>query len=643
MLQHSDNKKQTTKSDLSPMQFWVSILLFASLVILSFVLFEQRILFWFAELGQMNTDNPYTLLAFALILVLILALDVLLPVPSSMVGLAAVALLGPLVGSLVIFSGLTLGCILGYLLGAGYFRLLSRVWISPAEKSKASKMKSNLGATALVLLRGVPVLAETSVLAAGMQAYPVRQFLLLTILANTGLAVAYGYIGTMLAGQDAFWLIVISAMVLPGLLMLASWLWSVSKQSSTAPVPAAARDLTAQFQISYQFPVIFSEHIFSPANPTLVELLNPESAESVESVESVAATKVLIFADSSLLQATPDLIKDVQRYFAFHHQQLLLVTEPITLVAGEQAKQQAVLDQLYQHLLHHGIDRHSWVLALGGGATLDTVGYACATFHRGIRLARIPTTVLAQNDAGIGVKNGINAFGHKNLLGSFCPPHAVINDFSLLKFLPQRDRIAGLAEAIKVAAIKDTEFFCWLEQHQQQLRIFEPQASKYAIYRCAQLHLEKITQGGDPFERGNGRPLDYGHWSAHKLENLSHYRVRHGEAVAIGMALDALYAVQLGWLNQSEALRLIQLLRQLGFSLWQPELALTDEEGIPLILAGLEEFRQHLGGELSIPLLTRVGAYQNVGEIHLSLMQQALAQLAELGQQADTEWQLCTL
>ncbi len=635
MLQRYYSEKQATKPDLSPTQFWISILLFAGLVLLSFLLFEQQILFWFTELGQMNTDNPYTLLAFALILVLILALDVLLPVPSSMVGLAAVALLGPVMGSLVIFSGLTLGCILGYLLGAGYFNLISRVWISPAEKNKASKMKSNLGATALVLLRGVPVLAETSVLAAGMQAYPLRQFLLLTMLANCGLAVAYGYIGPQLAGQDAFWLIVLSAMVLPGLLLLASWLWSKRTRNLPLPVTTTAQDLTAQFDISYQFPVIFSEQIFSPANPTLLELLHPHSA--------AAATKILLFADASVLQANPDLSRDIQRYFAFYQQELVLLAEPVALVSGEQVKQQTVLDQLYQQLLHHGIDRHSWVLALGGGATLDTVGYACATFHRGIRLARIPTTVLAQNDAGVGVKNGINAFGHKNLLGSFCPPHAVINDFSLLKFLPQRDRIAGLAEAVKVAAIKDAEFFCWLEQHQQELRLFAPQASKYAIYRCAQLHLEKITQGGDPFERGNGRPLDYGHWSAHKLENLSHYRVRHGEAVAIGMVLDALYAVRLGWLSQREALRLIQLLKQLGFSLWQPELALTDAQGTPLILAGLEEFRQHLGGELSIPLLTHLGAYQNVSEIQLPLMQQALAQLAELGKQPDTQWQWCTL
>ena len=634
MFQPYHSEKPIAQSDLSPAQFWISIFLFAGLVLTSFVAFEQQILFWFAELGQINTDNPYTLLAFALILVLILALDVLLPVPSSMVGLAAVALLGPVVGSLVIFSGLTLGCILGYLLGAGYFRLISRVWISPAEKHKASKMKSRLGAAALVLLRGVPVLAETSVLAAGMQAYPVRQFLLLTMLANCGLAVAYGYIGTVLAGQEAFWLIVLSAMVLPGLLMLGSWLWSKKTKRLNPPTTTKVQDLTAQFEISYQFPVIFSEQIFSPANPTLLELLHPQASP---------ATKVLLFADASLLQANPDLTRDIQRYFAFHQQELLLLADPVALVPGEQAKQQVVLDQLYQKLLQHGIDRHSWVLALGGGATLDTVGYACATFHRGIRMARIPTTVLAQNDAGIGVKNGINAFGHKNLLGSFCPPHAVINDFSLLKFLPERDRIAGLAEAIKVAAIKDAEFFCWLEQHQQELRLFEPQASKYAIYRCAQLHLEKITQGGDPFERGNGRPLDYGHWSAHKLENLSHYRVRHGEAVAIGMVLDALYAVQLGWLSQSEALRLIQLIRQLGFSLWQPELAATDPEGMPLIFTGLEEFRQHLGGELSIPLLTHLGGYQNVSEMQLPLMQKALEQLAELGLQPDTQWQWCTL
>lgn len=637
MSQHYSPEKQGQQSDLSPTQFWLSIALFATLVIASFLSFEQQIRLWITELGQLTTDSHLSILSFALLLVLILALDVLLPVPSSMIGLAAVALLGPVTGSLVIFTGLTMGCILGYLLGAGYLRLLSRTWLSPAEKQKASTMQTHLGGTALVLLRGVPVLAETSVLAAGMQGYPVRQFLLLTMLANFGLAMAYGYIGTALAGEEAFWLVVLSAMVLPGLFMLASWFWSKRTSQLNQNSVNATPNLMAQFEISYQFPVIFSEQIFATANLTLLDLLYPKSQPSAP------ATKVLIFADASLLQANPDLARDIQRYFDFYAQELTLLAGPIALTAGEQTKQQPVLDQLYQLLLHHGIDRHSWVLALGGGATLDTVGYACSTFHRGIRMARIPTTVLAQNDAGVGVKNGINAFGHKNLLGCFCPPDAVINDFSLLSCLPQRERIAGLAEAIKVAAIKDTEFFCWLEQHHKELRLFAGQASKYAIYRCAQLHLEKITQGGDPFERGNGRPLDYGHWSAHKLENLSHYRVRHGEAVAIGMVLDALYAVQLGWLGQTEAMRLIHLLRQLGFSLWQPELAATDAKGMPLILAGLEDFRQHLGGELSIPLLTRLGAYQNVHEIQLPLMQQALLQLAELGQQPDGSLQWCPL
>ncbi|MDW9406607.1 3-dehydroquinate synthase, partial [Pseudomonas soli] len=265
--------------------------------------------------------------------------------------------------------------------------------------------------------------------------------------------------------------------------------------------------------------------------------------------------------------------------------------------------------------------------ALGGGAVLDAVGYACATFHRGMRLIRIPSTVLAQNDAGIGVKNGINAFGQKNLLGAFYPACAVINDFQLLTTLAHRDRIAGLAEAVKVALIKDRAFFEWMEREADALAHFDHPASRYAIRRCAELHLGHITGAGDPFERGNGRPLDYGHWAAHKLENLSQHRLRHGEAVAVGMALDGLYANALGLLSDADSERVISLLLRLGFNLCPPELSLKDAHGRSRVLLGLEEFRQHLGGQLSIPMLSCIGTSVDLHEIDDALMEQALLRL----------------
>lgn len=243
------------------------------------------------------------------------------------------------------------------------------------------------------------------------------------------------------------------------------------------------------------------------------------------------------------------------------------------------------------------------------------MGYAAATFHRGIRIVRLPSTVLAQNDAGIGVKNGINAFGIKNLLGTFAPPFAVLNDFNLLNSLPLRESRSGIAEAIKVALIRDQTFFNWLEDNATTLAKADSKPMEYLIERCAELHLKQIADGGDPFEMGSARPLDYGHWSAHKMEVLSHYELRHGEAVAIGMALDAQYAFNIGMLAAENLERIIRLIETIGFAIWHPSLEEKTHTGECCLLAGLEEFRQHLGGELCITLLPTIGSGIEVNEM----------------------------
>ena len=165
---------------------------------------------------------------------------------------------------------------------------------------------------------------------------------------------------------------------------------------------------------------------------------------------------------------------------------------------------------------------------------MDMAGLAAATAHRGVRHIRIPTTTLSQCDSGVGVKNGINAFGKKNFIGTFAPPFAVINDFQLLAPLSPRDKRAGFAEAVKVACIRSREFFDALEEDAAALAQFQPDAMRKLIRRCAELHMDHIATSGDPFEFGSARPLDFGHWSAHKLEQLSDFKIRHGEAVAIG-------------------------------------------------------------------------------------------------------------
>jgi 3-dehydroquinate synthase len=258
---------------------------------------------------------------------------------------------------------------------------------------------------------------------------------------------------------------------------------------------------------------------------------------------------------------------------------------------------------------------------------LDAVGLAAATAHRGVRHIRVPTTVLSQNDSGVGVKNAVNLNGVKNFVGTFAPPWAVLNDFDLLETLPRRERLAGIAEAIKVALIRDGEFFRWLEANADGLTTFSPKVEERMIRRSAELHMHQIAHGGDPFEQGSARPLDFGHWSAHKLEALTRNHVGHGEAVAIGVALDTRYSVLAGLLPEGEDLRVVTLLERLGLRIWHPALQRTIEDGQLAILAGLREFREHLGGELTVTLLEGIGAGIEVHEIDFDLVEQAIGWL----------------
>jgi 3-dehydroquinate synthase len=286
---------------------------------------------------------------------------------------------------------------------------------------------------------------------------------------------------------------------------------------------------------------------------------------------------------------------------------------------------------MQRQLFEHRIDRHSYVIAIGGGAVLDAVGLVAATTHRGIRHIRVPTTVLSQNDSGVGVKNGVNLYEQKNFVGTFAPPFAVLNDIDFIDALPARDRIAGMAEAVKVALIRDAEFFGWIEKSADDLVLFERAAMAYMIRRCAELHMRQIAHGGDPFETGSARPLDFGHWAAHRLETLTHYHLRHGEAVAIGMALDTRYSVLCGLLEPSAERRIRFVLDHLGFRLWHPALGKTMPNGRHAVLEGLREFREHLGGELTITLLAAIGAGVEVHEIDEPLMLKAIACLKEQG------------
>jgi 3-dehydroquinate synthase len=263
----------------------------------------------------------------------------------------------------------------------------------------------------------------------------------------------------------------------------------------------------------------------------------------------------------------------------------------------------------------HHIDRHSYIMVIGGGAFLDVVGYAAATGHRGVRLVRFPTTTLSQDDSGVGVKNGINAFGKKNFIGAFAVPYAVVNDFQFLHTQPELTRRAGLIEAVKVSLVKDGEFFEWMEANAASLCALDEATLEEAVERSAIHHARHIALGGDPFELGSSRPLDYGHWAAHKLEQLTDFELSHGEAVSVGVALDTLYAAKVGLLSADDAERVLCVIEQLNLPLWHEALELLDSKGRRRVFNGLEEFREHLGGELTVLLLASLGKGIDVHEI----------------------------
>jgi len=281
-----------------------------------------------------------------------------------------------------------------------------------------------------------------------------------------------------------------------------------------------------------------------------------------------------------------------------------------------------VLEQMLKALHAADLDRRSYVVVIGGGAVLDTVGFAAAIAHRGLRLVRLPTTTLAQADSGIGVKNSVNLFQKKNWLGTFAVPWGVINDASLLRTLSDRDYRCGFAEAVKVSLLKSPELFAQLERAAEAIGARDATVADVIIRRSAELHMDHIARGGDPFEANEARPLDFGHWSAHRLEALSNFELRHGEAVAIGVAIDTVYSALVHGLPGDDAHRVLACLRRLGFQLVHP--ALDDVEAV---FQGLEEFRQHLGGRLTLTMISQIGQPLEVHAVDRQQMEAAVAQV----------------
>ncbi|MEI7879911.1 MAG: 3-dehydroquinate synthase [bacterium] len=356
-----------------------------------------------------------------------------------------------------------------------------------------------------------------------------------------------------------------------------------------------------RLSIPFDFPVYFQRHTFSPDNPLL--------ADTIDRLHEKRRHRVFVCVDEGAARAWPQCDAQIKKYFKTHRDTLELAGPIEHTRGGEQAKQNfSGLTRMIELMAKRNLARQSVVLIIGGGGLLDVVGLAASLVHRGLRVIRMPTTVVGQNDVGVGVKTGIDLFDSKNFIGTFAPPFAVINDFDFLDRLPDRDWISGISEAFKVAMIKDRRFFTFLCRNARALHQRNSKVMERLVIDCAKLHLDHIRSGGDPFEMGSARPLDFGHWSAHHLEVLSGYRLRHGEAVSIGIALDSYYAMKLGLISPRALTTLLTALKTAGLPIWHKHLASHKPDGSPAILDGLTRFQEHLGGPLTITLPAPIGA-----------------------------------
>ena len=384
-----------------------------------------------------------------------------------------------------------------------------------------------------------------------------------------------------------------------------------------APFDECGNSVDIPFSVPYVHRLRFTEDVLGRQQDVLADVLEGSGGRP---------PKVQFWADEDVARARPRLVEEIRTFSDSHADRFQRIGNVQFVPGGEAIKNDVhVLEQMLKVFHVSDLDRRSYVVVIGGGAVLDAVGFAAAIAHRGLRLVRLPTTTLAQADSGVGVKNAVNLFHKKNWIGSFAPPWAVINDASLLTTLSERDFICGFSEAVKVALLKDPGLLSTLCRDAAQIRARDMGVALPIIKASAHWHLRHITAGGDPFEALEARPLDFGHWSAHRLESMSEFAIRHGEAVAIGVAIDTVYSSLAHGLPRQDAMRVVHCLRQLGFSLDAP--ALKDHHAL---FAGLEEFRQHLGGRLTLTMLRGIGDPIDVHQLDRVKMQQAIAEVSEL-------------
>ena len=246
---------------------------------------------------------------------------------------------------------------------------------------------------------------------------------------------------------------------------------------------------------------------------------------------------------------------------------LLEKYDTVLIGLGESVKTLQTVETIYRRFIELGVDRSTFVLAVGGGIVTDVAGFAASTYMRGLKFGFVSTTLLGQVDASVGGKNGVNVDGYKNMAGTFTQPQFVICDPGLLRTLPDREFRAGLAEVVKAAIIADADLFERIENTTFEALRTDTDLLTDAVSAAIRVKADIVER--DEHESGDRRKLNLGHTLAHAIEKCSN-RMNHGEAVAVGTALIAGAAVKLGVLSEADRDRIVHVLMQLGFDLTPP-------------------------------------------------------------------------
>ncbi|MFC1668613.1 3-dehydroquinate synthase [Chlamydiota bacterium] len=274
---------------------------------------------------------------------------------------------------------------------------------------------------------------------------------------------------------------------------------------------------------------------------------------------------------------------------------------PFVMPRGEKRKNLVWVRKIYDFLIEKGCDRSSFVIAFGGGVIGDLAGFVAATYMRGIRFFQVPTTLLAQVDASIGGKVGVNVPQGKNLVGAFYQPSAVLIDYSLLKTLSYREMRCGMAEVIKYGIIHNTDLFAFLEEQMTSVYSFSYQSLERIISDSCQIKAAVVSE--DEKESGLRAILNFGHTIGHALETDAFYKnISHGEGVSIGMVVAARISHKMGYIPKELVLRIENLIKKAGLPIRYSQL------NIPEIIRIMKIDKKRVKGVLHFVLLSQLGS-----------------------------------